>query len=104
MATAAVGPGLSVGEARNSEVKGPVLVNGYLLAAPVSSPRLCTGLSHTEPPTCRRPSLTVRHLPADERNRLATARHGKTRWSPAPVQILGRIDGDILRVSWTARA
>jgi hypothetical protein len=104
VATAAVGPGISVGEARNSEVKGPVLVNGYLLAARGSSPRLCTGLSHAEPPTCLRPSLTVRRLPADERNRLATARHGMTRWSLAPVQILGRVDGGILRVSSTARA
>jgi hypothetical protein len=104
MATAAVGPGLSVGEARNSQVKGPVLVNGYLLAAPGRRPRLCTDLSHAKPPTCLRPSLRVRRLPTAERNRLATARLGKTRWSPTPVQILGRVGGDNLRVSSTARA
>jgi hypothetical protein len=104
VATAAVGPGISIGEARNSEVKGSVLVNGYLLAPPHRQPRLCTALSQAEPPTCLRPTLTVRRLPADERNRLATARLGKTRWSPAPVQILGRVDGDNLRVSSTARA
>jgi hypothetical protein len=102
--TAAVGPGISIGDARHSDVKGPVLVNGYLLVGPGRLPRLCTGLSKAEPPRCLRPFLTVRHLPADERNRLTTARAGKTRWSLAPVQILGRVDRDILRVSSTARA
>ena len=104
MATAAVGPGISVGEARHSDVKGPVLVNGYLLVAPGRSPRLCSGLSAAEPPRCRRPFLTVRHLPTDERNRLTTARAGRTRWSLAPVQILGRVDHRLLLVSSTVRA
>jgi hypothetical protein len=103
-ATAAVGPGISVGEARDSDVKGPVLVNGYLLVAPHRSPRLCTGLSRVAPPRCLQPSLTVRGLPVDERKRLATAHAGTTRWSPASVQILGRVADDLLRVSSTARA
>ena len=104
MASAAVGPGISVGEARHSDVKGPVLVNGYLLVAPGRSPRLCTALSEAEPPRCRRPFLTVRHLSMAERNRLTTARAGKTRWSLAPVQILGRVHHDLLQVSSTVRA
>ena len=104
MAIAAVGPGISVGDARHSDVKGPVLVNGYLLVKPGSAPRLCTGLSKTEPPRCRKPFLTVRNLASVERNRLATSRLRTTRWSPAPVQILGQVDGDIMHVSSTARA
>lgn len=104
MAIAAVGPGISVGEARHSDVKGLVLVNGYLLVGPGGSPRLCTALSKAEPPRCRRPFLIVRHLPLDDRNRLTTARAGRTRWSPEPVQILGRVDHDVLQVSSTARA
>ena len=103
-AVAAVGPGISVGDARDSDVQGPVLVNGYLLVKGNGTPRLCTRLSTAEPPKCGRPFLVVHGLSAAERAQLASARAGRTRWSSTEVQVLGRVKGNVLRASSNAAA
>jgi hypothetical protein len=103
-AVAAVGPGISVGDARDSDVKGPLLVNGYLLVQGNGTPRLCTGLSAAEPPRCRRPFLVVHGLSAADRKQLASSVAGRTRWSSSSVQVLGRVRGNVLRVTANALA
>lgn len=100
---AAIGPGLSIAEARRGNLKGPVLVNGYLLLVNGHSPRLCTALSANEPPRCLAPSLTVARIGRNQRT-LATQKAGKTRWSPAPIQILGRLNRSVLSGETTATA
>ncbi len=101
---AAVGPGISVGDALDSDVKGPVLVNGYLLVKGHGTPRLCTALTRREPPRCRAPFVVVHGLPAADRQRLASAHVRSTRWSPSQVQVLGTVKGHVLRVSSNATA
>lgn len=102
----AVGPGISVKEARRAHLRGPVLVVGYLIAVPDEPLRLCDGLSRTRTPGCAAASLKVRGLPVRERNRLATARRSgsSTRWSPERVRILGNIHKRTLVVPTTAKA
>jgi hypothetical protein len=100
-----VGPGISVAQARRDDVEGPVLVNGYLVVTANGRVRICTGLRGTRPPRCEPPSLTVRGLVRRDFDDLALrGRQGRTRWSPGPVQILGAVHGDVLRVSENALA
>ncbi len=102
----AIGPGISVKEARRTKVPGPVLVVGYLLAVPHAPLRLCDALSRSRPPRCAGASLKVRGLPAHERNGLATEHRlsSPARWSPQPVQILGNVQKTTLVVQTTAKA
>ena len=102
----AVGPGISVKDARRTQVRGPVLVSGYLLAVPDEALRLCDALNHSRPPQCVGAFLKIRGLSSRERNRLATEhRSGSTaRWSPGAVQILGKLRESTLVVQTTAKA
>lgn len=80
-------------------------MNGYLVVTANGRVRICTGLRGTRPPRCEPPSLTVRGLARRDFDDLALrGRQGRTRWSPGPVQILGAVHGDVLRVSENALA
>lgn len=101
---AGIGPGISIKEARNGKVKGPILVRGYLLVRAGHRTRLCTALTKTQPPRCRGPSLVVRGEASQDLNKLTAASSGKARWSPEPVRVLGTLEGVVLVVLQGGRA
>jgi len=80
-------------------------VNGYLVVTANGRIRICAGLRGTRPPRCEPPSLTVRGLVRRDLDDLAPrGRQRRTRWSPDPVQVLGAVHADVLRVSENALA
>ena len=94
----AVGPGISIAEARDSDLDGPLLVNGFLVAR-VGEARLCGALLESFPPQCGGDSLIVKGVDLDllaGQWELQEAQ-GVT-WSDEPIQLLGTIDGDLLTV------
>lgn len=96
--SSAVGPGLNVDEARSAETDEPVLVNGFVVARD-GEVRLCSVLLESYPPQCGDPSLTVEG--ADLTDYDLSSGDG-VRWSDEQVQVLGRVDGDVLRVESTS--
>lgn len=57
-AAPAPGGGLSVSEAIASDLEGPLLVRGYLIARD-GELRLCEAILESQPPQCGEPSLRV---------------------------------------------
>ncbi|MBD0349429.1 MAG: hypothetical protein ICV59_09780 [Thermoleophilia bacterium] len=96
-AGSAVGPGLSVAQAKASTVAGPMLVRGALLVD-ADRTRLCEALLESSPPQCGEPSLEVRAL---DLSQLALERGGDVRWAEE-VKLLGTIEGGVLTVTPTA--
>ena len=88
--TPAPGGGLTVQEALDSDVDGPLLVRGYLLRRGGET-RLCTALAESDPPQCGEPSLRVEG-------------EAPTRPVGEEVSLLGDVRGDVLRVSETSIA
>ena len=93
-AGSAVGPGLSVTQARASTVAGPMLVRGSLIVD-TDATRLCEALAESYPPQCGEPSLEVRGLDLSE---FALERAGGVRWAEQ-VKVLGTVEGDVLTVA-----
>ena len=56
-----VGPGISIGEALTSDLKGPLLINGQLHVQGDRA-RLCESLAESFPPQCAGRSLVVEGL------------------------------------------
>jgi len=80
--------GLTVQEAIDSELDGPLLVRGYLIERS-GELRLCEAILESYPPQCGEPSLKV------EGGELAP--------SEEPASLLGEVEGDVLRVSEKSR-
>ena len=80
--------GLTVQEAIDSELDGPLLVRGYLIERS-GELRLCEAILESYPPQCGKPSLKV------EGGELAP--------SEEPASLLGEVEGDVLRVSEKSR-
>ncbi len=95
----AVGPGISIEEALASELEGPLLVNGSLLADG-DDVRFCSALAESFPPQCANASLRVEGLNLDEVDGLV--REGSVAWTDRPIQLLGDVEGDTLVVSTTS--
>lgn len=100
-ATAGIGagPGISIEEAMASDLEGPLLVNGSLLAEG-DEIRLCDALAESFPPQCAGPQLRVEGLNLDEVDGLV--REGEVAWTDRPIQLLGAVEDDRLVVSTTA--
>ena len=96
----AVGPGISVSEAKSSTAEPPFLVNGALVAAN-GEVKLCEALAESFPPQCGGSYLVVSGLDVDGLEGLQT--EGDVSWLPA-TQILGTVEGDQLTVSITSLA
>ena len=97
-----VGPGISVSEALASDLSGPLLVNGYLViqGGEHDDPeeiKLCEALAESFPPQCGGASAVVEGF--DIKSVEGVVSEGPVSWTETPVQILGEIDGDVLRVS-----
>jgi len=79
--------GLSVQEALDSDLEGPLLVRGYLIER-AGELRLCDAILESSPPQCGEPSLRVEGpAPAASERR---------------VSLLGDIESDTITVSETA--
>ena len=95
-----VGPGISIGEAFNTDLKGPLLING-LLHVENGQVRLCESLAESFPPQCAGRFLVVKGLDLLKMDGLT--REGSVMWSERSVQILGTLEGGELTVSGTVR-
>ena len=80
--------GLSIAQAQASNLDGPLTVVGHL-AERDDVLRLCDGLRESYPPQCVDPSLRI--------DGDVDAEIGER------VSIVGKVDGDVLRVSETSR-
>ncbi|MBA2461376.1 MAG: hypothetical protein H0V45_06380 [Actinobacteria bacterium] len=88
MGQPAPGGGLTVQEAMDSELDGPLQVRGYLIERD-GELRLCSAILESYPPQCGEPSLRV------EGKELAP--------SEEPVSLLGEVEENVFRVSETSR-
>ena len=95
--SSAVGPGISVGEALESNLAGPLLVNGFLITDSDGTVRLAELLAESLPPQAGGATLIVEGLDLDNLAGLTSAQ-GIT-WSDQPVQLLGEVDDGVLTVS-----
>jgi hypothetical protein len=97
----AVGPGISVAEALDSRLGGPLLVNGFLFTEG-GDVWLCTALAREAPPTCGAPRLRVTGLdPAAVEGVEFLDGVG---WSSESLGLLGAVAGGVLTVSGTMLA
>ncbi len=92
----AVGPGLSIGEALESTLDQPLLVNGFIVVRDGVT-RLCSNLRESFPPQCGGDSLTVEGLDLKSLEGLDSAQ-GVT-WSNEFRQVLGTVSNGVLTVS-----
>ena len=96
----AAGPGITVAEARRSQLDRPLLVNGYLVAED-SRVRLCDELAESSPPRCGCASLEVRGLDFDSLSDVDSS--GTARWTAQPRLLLGEVESGVLTVSGPGR-
>ena len=95
-----VGPGISVTEALDSTLAGPLLVNGFIVTTPDGLVYLAELLAESFPPQPGGDRLIVEGLDLDAFAGLTSAQ-GIT-WSEQNVQVLGIVSDGILTVSATA--
>ncbi len=95
-----VGPGISVTEALDSTLAGPLLVNGFIITTPDGLVYLAELLAESFPPQPGGDKLIVEGLDLDAFAGLTSAQ-GIT-WSDEHVQVLGIVGGGTLTVSATA--
>ena len=95
-----VGPGISVTEALDSKLAGPLLVNGFIVTTPDGLVYLAELLAESFPPQPGGDRLIVEGLDIDAFAGLTSAQ-GIT-WSEQNVQVLGIVSDGILTVSATA--
>jgi hypothetical protein len=98
VAVSGVGPGISVADAINSKLDGPLLVNGFLFTKG-GVVWLCTSLPREEYPTCGEPS--VRLLGLDPATAESVEFLEGIGWTNKPLQVLGSLSGGMLTVSGT---
>ena len=95
-----VGPGISVTEALDSTLAGPLLVNGFIVTTPDGLVYLAELLAESFPPQPGGDRLIVEGLDLDAFAGLTSAQ-GIT-WSDESVQVLGIVADGIITVSATA--
>lgn len=93
--SAASGPGISILEAMNSDLAGPLLINGFLVAE-ADDVRFCSALAESIPPKCAGESLRVEGIDLSGVDGLQEAEG--VSWS-GQIQLLGEIEGETLKIS-----
>ncbi len=91
------GGGLSVQQALESPLRGPLMVQGHLFVTPDGAV-LCSRIVPTDPPSCGPPSLWLIGLTDENLAREATASVGAFRWSAEAVSLLGEVTDGEFRV------
>ncbi len=100
------GPGISVSDAIDSDLDGPLLVNDFLViqGGEPDDPeevRICENLAESFPPQCAGRNLVVEGLDLNSIEGLMS--EGPVSWTKGLVQVLGTIEGEVLTVSTTSR-
>jgi hypothetical protein len=85
--------GLSVSEAIASDLEGPLMVRGYVIARD-DEYRLCEAILESDPPQCGEPSLRIDGPPRSELRELMD--------TAAQVSLLGDVEGGVIQVSETS--
>lgn len=80
--------GLSVSEAKASELEGPLMVRGYVIEG-----RLCEAILESYPPQCGEPSLRLEGDSSQIQNADPSEQ----------VSVLGDVEGDVIILSATSR-
>ena len=97
-ASSAVGPGISIAEAFDSTLDGPLLVNGTLVIRN-DEVRLCEALAESFPPQCGGASLLVVGADITALRALWELKDAEgTTWSEGPIQLLGTVEGEALTI------
>ncbi len=99
------GGGLSIQEAIDSTLEGPLMVKGYLVAPEGGPVRLCSALLESYPPQCGEPSLVVEGLDLATVEGLAQTSEpdlAQVTWSDAEISILGDVEDGVITVSQTS--
>ncbi len=99
------GGGLSVQEAIDSTLEGPLAVKGYIVAPEGEPVRLCTALLESYPPQCGEPSLVVEGLDLETLEGLTSTSDpslAQVTWSDAEVSLLGEVENGVITVSETS--
>ena len=97
----APGGGLTIAEAIDSDADPPLLVRGYVVDDGKEA-RFCSALAESHPPQCGGPSLRLEGAGDADLGELERA--NGVEWTEHEVALLGEIDGDLFRVSATAKA
>lgn len=85
--------GLSVAEIPSAPAGELLAVRAYVVVAPDGSARLCDALAESHPPQCAGASMALTGLPDGFLTGLRTAEG--VGWTDAPVQLMGRVRGDV---------
>jgi hypothetical protein len=94
-----MGPGLTIAQALESELDGPLLVRGWLIAVG-DEVRLCAEIAESNPPECAGASLRIEDVDVGALGDLEQA--NDVSWSREVMKLLGRVDGDALLVDETS--
>ncbi len=94
--TTVVSPGISVTEALESDLAGPLVVNGFLVTT-ADGAYLAETLAESYPPQPGGARLVVENLDTNLIDGLVTAQ-GIT-WSDQPVRLLGTVQDGILHIN-----
>ena len=97
-----VGPGISMGDAFESDLAGPLLINGFLLiqGGEHDHPErvmFCEVLAESMPPQCAGDSVVVEGF--DVKGVADLERSGATSWTDQPIQLVGTIKDGRLQVA-----
>jgi hypothetical protein len=93
-AASAVGAGISIEEALETDSDEPLLVNGNLLVVN-GEPRLCSALAESFPPQCGGASLLITGLDLSGVDSLVV--EGDVMWTDRPIKLAGVVkDGRLM--------
>jgi hypothetical protein len=97
------GGGLSIQEAIDSTLAGPLMVKGFIVADGQGSLKLCSALRESYPPQCGEPSLRVHPLALESvDNIMQPADVAPAAWTPTQVSLLGDVESGVITVSSTS--
>ena len=99
--SAGVGPGISIDEATDSTLDGPLLVNGFIVAEEGGEVRLCSALRESYPPQCGGAWLLVEGLDLTDVEGLTSAQG--VSWTDGETQLLGTVEDGVLTVETGAQ-
>jgi hypothetical protein len=97
------GGGLSIQEAIDSTLNGPLMVKGFIVADGQGSVQLCSALAESYPPQCGGPSLEVIGLDLATVEGLSHDEASPDRaWTETEISVLGDVEDGSITVSETS--
>jgi hypothetical protein len=97
------GGGLSIQEAINSTLAGPLMVKGFVVAHGQGAVQLCSALAESYPPQCGGPALEVIGLDLATVEGLSRDETSPDRaWTETEISLLGNVEDGSITVSETS--